>query len=208
MKRTTYLVYKPQSDGTTLLDVATIEEWNAILKRNQGLPVQQRRCFILDAIEDSSDIDLMYVEVTPEEYRKWHSGRVISERNRKNKKKHKHISLNTTVTAEGTEELLNVIPSDYRLDEIVHDRVLMEELRNALCSWMPWANDILDVYLSGRQRHATTLLAKKYAVSEQTIRSYKRRFESFVIAFLSELYSSSRRLESLQPPCIIPFSIL
>ena len=186
MKRTTYLIYKPQPDGTRQLEAATIEEWDAILKYNQGLPVQQRRCFNLDVIEDSSDIDLMYIEVTLEEYREWHSGRVISERNRENKKKHEHISLNATLTAEGTEVLLNIVSSDYRLDETVHDRILMEELRNVLHSWMPWANDILNVYLSGKQRHATAWLAKKYAVSEQTIRSYKRRFEAFVKAFLSK----------------------
>ena len=93
MKRTTYLINKPQPDGSILLEAATLEEWDAILKYNQGLPVQQRRCFILDVIEDSSDIDLMYIEVTPEEYRKWHSRWVISERNRENKR-----SMNTSLS--------------------------------------------------------------------------------------------------------------
>lgn len=186
MKTTTYLVNKLQPDGTKQLEAATIEEWDAILKNNQGLPMQQRRYFILDVIEDSNDIDLMYIEVTLEEYRVWHSARITSERNRESKKKYEHISINTTVIAENEEELLNVIPNDDCLEMFIHDRVLMEELRNALHSWMPWANDILNVYLGGKHCHSTALLAQRYAVSEQTIRSYKRRFEAFVTAFLSK----------------------
>ena len=47
----TYLVYK-QVNGTRQLAAATQEEWDAILKKNRRLPLEQRRRFMKDCIED------------------------------------------------------------------------------------------------------------------------------------------------------------
>ena len=43
--KTTYLVYK-QVDGVRQLTTATQEEWDAIMKGNRGLPVEQRLSLI------------------------------------------------------------------------------------------------------------------------------------------------------------------
>ena len=64
MKTTTYLIYRKLPDGTKQLETATHEEWDAIMKNNKGLPMHQRRCFILDAIVEGDDIDFMYIETT------------------------------------------------------------------------------------------------------------------------------------------------
>lgn len=60
----TYLVYK-QVNGTRQLAAATQEEWDAILKKNRRLPLEQRRRFMKDCIEDGDEVDCMYIEVPP-----------------------------------------------------------------------------------------------------------------------------------------------
>ncbi len=50
----TYLVYK-QVNGTRQLAAATQEEWDAILKENRRLPLEQRRRFMKDCIEDGDE---------------------------------------------------------------------------------------------------------------------------------------------------------
>ena len=54
--KTTYLVYK-QVDGVRQLTTATQEEWDAIMKGNRGLPVEQRRLFMKDCFEDGDELD-------------------------------------------------------------------------------------------------------------------------------------------------------
>ena len=66
--KTTYLVYK-QVDGVRQLTTATQEEWDAIMKGNRGLPVEQRRLFMKDCFEDGDELDCMYIETTAAEYR-------------------------------------------------------------------------------------------------------------------------------------------
>jgi len=152
--------------------------------------MEQRRCFILDVIEDGKDIDYIYIEIPLEQYRQWHSEHVISGRNRKLKQEYQHLSIDTPA-ADSSYDLHEMLPCDYRLDEIVHDDLLMLQLRKALKAWSPWkcgkpdVNEILDAYLNGEKHSLTKKLSKKYDLSEQTIRSYKRKFEDFVIKFFS-----------------------
>ena len=68
--KTTYLIYK-QVDGIQQLVAATQEEWDAIMKGNRGLPVEQRRCFMKDCFEDGDGLDCMFIEITTAEYREW-----------------------------------------------------------------------------------------------------------------------------------------
>lgn len=66
----------------------------------------------------------------------------------------------------------------------VVDEILMDELKQALAVWKPWAPDLLEHYLAGRKRSCTAEMAEKYGVSEQVIRKYKRQFERFIKDFL------------------------
>ena len=60
---------------------------------------------------------------------------------------------------------------------------LMDELKKQLFAWKPWAVDLLAYYLAGKKKSCTAAMAKKYGVSEQVIRKYKRQFEKFVKNF-------------------------
>ena len=64
--KTTYLIYK-QINGTPQLVKATQEEWTAILKANKKLPPELRRRFEMDCIEESGEIDRMYIEVNEQD---------------------------------------------------------------------------------------------------------------------------------------------
>ena len=81
--KTTYLVYKQVVDGVQRLAAATQEEWDAIMKGNRGLPIEQRRCFMKDCFEDGAGLDCMYIEVTAAEYREWNSKNTVTQRKRK-----------------------------------------------------------------------------------------------------------------------------
>ena len=72
----------------------------------------------------------------------------------------------------------------FELPPMVCDSGLMEELKEALAAWRPWAADLLELYLNGEKRACTEALSRKYGVSPQVIRKYKRQFEDFVKNFL------------------------
>ena len=81
--RNTFLVFNDPTNPGAGLRVAKPQEWDQILKKNKTLPREQRRFFITDAFEDCGEIDCMYIETTQEEYNKWHSQKVESERKRR-----------------------------------------------------------------------------------------------------------------------------
>ena len=60
---------------------------------------------------------------------------------------------------------------------------MIDELKKTLADWKPWANDMLEMYLNGQKRACTDILARKYGVSSQIIRKYKRQFEKFIKIF-------------------------
>ncbi len=92
----TYLVYK-QVNGTRQLAAATQEEWDAILKKNRRLPLEQRRRFMKDCIEDGDEVDCMYIEVPASEHREWNSKNTIRQKNRKLGMRYTHQSLDAGV---------------------------------------------------------------------------------------------------------------
>lgn len=48
---------------------------------------------------------------------------------------------------------------------MVCDSVLMEELKEALAAWRPWAADLLEPYLNGQKRACTTAAASCFAAT-------------------------------------------
>ncbi len=183
--KTTYLLNKAQPDGSVCLCVVPAAEWTAVVTENKGLPAAQRRYFILDYIADGDDLDCMVIEASLEEYRAWDRSRPAEKRNRRAGQAFQHLSLNAPLNdSEDAGTLLDIIPAETQVESMACDLVLMDELKKALADWKPWANDLLELYLNGQKRACTGILAKKYGVSVQVIRKYKRQFEKFIKDFL------------------------
>lgn len=184
--KTTFLIYKDIHAEKKELIIATHEEWDAILKANKGLPINQRRIFYKDCINEGSDgLDCMYIEVSLEEYRVLHSKQVVEERTRKENVKYRTFSMDEAI--EGTDGLAC---EDYLSDGIdyaglVIDKLTMEGLRDELDQWEPYGNQLLDLYLSGKKRLCTKELSAAIGITEQYFRRKKKEFESIVKTFLN-----------------------
>ena len=183
--KTTYLIYK-QVDGVRQLVVATQEEWDAILKENRLLPLSERRRFMKDCFEDGDDLDCMYIEVSTSEHRDWNNKNSVRQRKRKIGMLYTHLSLDTAVPDTDIESLHERVPGGFNLERLVMDQVLMRELKQALRAWKPWAEELLELYLSGSKRSCTNGLCEKYQLSDRAIRKRKETFEKFVLDFLKK----------------------
>ena len=183
--KTTYLVYK-QVDGVRQLVAATQEEWDAIMKGNRGLPMGQRRCFMKDCFEDGDELDCMYIDTTAAEYREWNSENTIAQRKRKVGSSYSFLSLDAGVPETDLESLHESVPSAFNLESLATDHLLIDELKTALRKWKPWAEELLELYLSGAKRSCTNSLCKKYKLSDRTIQKRKTAFERFVLDFLKK----------------------
>ena len=181
----TYLVYK-EINGVRQLAAATQEEWNAILKENRRLPLEQRRRFIKDCIADGDEMDCMYIEAPASEHREWNSKNTISQKKRKMGMRYTHLSMDAEIPDSDVESLHECVPSEFNLEELVADQVLMEELKRALRAWNPWAEELLDFYIAGAKRSCTSVLCKKYHLSDRAVRKRKAAFEKFILDFLKK----------------------
>ena len=185
MMKTTYLIYK-QINGVQELVVATKAEWDAIMKENRGLPMEKRRCFMIDCIKEDGELDCMYTEMSTAEYRKWNSENTETQRKRKIGSLYPHVSLDTEASTTCTGTLHESVPSSFDLEELATDNILMEELRVALRKWKPWAEEMLDIYFAGAKRTCNSYLRNKYQTSERTVERWKNAFETFVLNFLKK----------------------
>ena len=183
--KTTYLVYK-QVDGVRQLVAATQEEWDAIMKGNRGLPMGQRRCFMKDCFEDGDELDCMYIETTAAEYREWNSENTIAQRKRKVGSSYSFLSLDAGVPETDLESLHESVPTAFNLERLATDHLLIDELKTALRKWKPWAEELLELYLSGAKRSCTNSLCEKYRLSDRAVQKRKAAFEKFVLDFLKK----------------------
>lgn len=183
--KTTYLIYK-QVDGTRQLVVATQEEWDAILKRNKGLPPEKRRFFIKDCFNDGSELDCMYIEASRDDYRKWHNNIRTAQRNMKSAAMNPSLSLDAEIPSSDVSSLHECVDSGLNLEEVAVNRILFEELKVALKAWKPWALELLSLYMEGRGRTCTMELCEKYHVTDRAIQKRKIAFEKFVENFLKK----------------------
>ncbi len=183
--KTIYLMNKAQPDGSTCLSVASAAEWLSAVTGNKGLPIEQRRYFILDYIADGDDLDCIVIETSLADYREWDRGRPAEKRNRRAGQAIQQLSLDAPLNdSEDSGSLLDLIAADTQVESTACDIVLMDELKKALASWRPWANDLLEMYMNDQKRACTKILARKYGVSPQVVRKYKRQFEEFIKNFL------------------------
>ena len=177
--KNTYLINKPQKDGKAALCAVTAAEWLAAVNANRYLPTEHRRYFIADG----KVIDRMIIEVSYAEYKKWNSRHSITERSRKAGKEYQFLSLNAVLNETNDITLLECLRSAEDMEAAVISEMIMDELKKQLFAWKPWAADLLAYYLAGKKKSCTAAMAKKYGVSEQVIRKYKRQFEKFVKNF-------------------------
>ena len=179
--KTTYLVF--ENGIGSALRVASAQEWDQILAVNRSLPRAERRFFIKDCITDSEDMDCMYIETTKDEYDRWHSMHQVRYKKRKNAGEIIVDSLDAYPRLDDDSAWVDMIADGVDWEDRMIDQIRVKELREELSHWRDWANELLDYYLSGTQREATTILSEKYSVSAKTIRERKRALEDFLKNF-------------------------
>ena len=178
----TYLFKEETANGQKKLRIGTGQEFDSIKLENRSLPVEERRYFIKEKSLDIDNPDILFIEVSREEYIQW---------NRENNARYKNNLLAKNYTMMSIESELTRIEADESAfygsasgyEEIL-DQAWVEELRRDLVEWRPWAGDLLDAYLAGEVSNCPTLLAGKYGVSLQTARKYVRQFEQRLKIFL------------------------
>ncbi len=183
--KTTYLVYK-QVNGVRQLTTATQAEWDAILKENRQLPLSEQRRFMKDCFEDGGELDCMYIEVPASEYRKWNNTNSVQQRRRKIGMLYEHLSLDAGVPDTDIDSMHECVPSDFNLEHLAVDEVLVDELREALRAWKPWAEELLELYLAEEKRSSTKALCEKYRLSYRAVQKRKASFEKFILDFLKK----------------------
>ena len=148
--------------------------------------MEKRRCFMKDCFDDGDGLDCMYIEVTASEYREWNISNTVSQRKRTAGAIYTHLSLDAGVPDTDVESLHEYVPSDFSLERLTTDRILIDELKAALRKWKPWAEELLELYLSGAKRSCTTELCRKYQLSDRAVQKRKAAFEKFVLDFLKK----------------------
>ena len=73
--KTVYLAREQQPDGTYRLVQISAEKWHAIIKDQEGLPMEKKRHFIDDKIFDDLGEDCIKIEVSLDEWRRWDNKR-------------------------------------------------------------------------------------------------------------------------------------
>lgn len=106
---------------------------------------------------------------------------MASVRNQARGKRFQHLSFETMAFQKkrASEDGVSYVPDD-QVENLVCDKAILLELRKELAAWKPWGNDLLDLYLLGQKRVCTKILTRKYGVSPQTARKYRRQFEEYI----------------------------
>ncbi len=183
MKRITYLVYDVNANVGGELHAASNEEWKQIMAENRRLPREQRRFFTEDRIVDSECYDCMYIEVTKEEYDKWHSQEQVRYEKRKEKDKFGFVSCDFSMHTEGNADMLDAISDGVDLEDQVLSSIRMDELREALSKWRYWAVDMMDICVAGYGDDLVDIMADKFGVTKKAVREWRAKFGKFVAAF-------------------------
>ena len=174
--KTTYLFMDKSANGETCLVMGTLDQYKAITIANAKLPMEQRRHFIVDRIPESEGLDVMYIEVDYEHFLCWA---------RQYAKQFIVLSLDAPNPIDEALTMHDCVASSLNVEQEAIGNVDFDILRKCLSEWKPWAIDLLDAYISGEKKTCTEELAKKYKVSVQTIRKYKRQFEKFIEKYFS-----------------------
>ena len=116
----------------------------------------------------------------------WNSENTIAQRKSKVGSSYSYLSLDAGVPETDLESLHESVPSAFNLERLATDHLLIDELKTALRKWKPWAEELLELYLSGAKRSCTNSLCEKYRLSDRAIQKRKTAFEKFVLDFLKK----------------------
>ena len=130
-----------------------------------------------------SDIDI--IEVPYEVYKQWNCEHMRSERNRKSSQDIQFFSLEDLVRSTGIELQTAANDLSSHQEDYILDKVLISQLYDAVSKWKPWGADMLTLYLEQKQKKTAQIISRKYHVSMQSVRKYKRQFEKFIKNFLT-----------------------
>lgn len=171
-----YLVREVPHDATSVLIETTKDKWHQIVEANKDLPTIERRHFIADIIVEGNVYDCVVMEVEYDEYKKWHSEKAKSDRNRKLKQNYQHISLSSEVLEEIESTDSSIIAKD--------EAITIIELENALAKWTTWALPVYKLYALGKKDEVVEYLMVNHGVSKATAYRYIQSFKDFVKKFL------------------------
>lgn len=173
-----------QSDGSMLLCRVPLKVCRAIQYANIGTTGRDRRYF---KEEYDPDFDTMYhtiIEVTHEEYLEWYAEHRKESRHEQNWEKMDYQTLSLDIPVDDEMDALtfkDAIPdltADTERDGMMASR--LDDLREDLAAWKPWAVEVLDYFLADQNRSCTKILAQKYHRSEGDVRYWKRCFMDHV----------------------------
>ena len=143
----------------------------------------ERRCFIEDSFEDCGVIDRMFIEVSYDAYKEWHREDVLKGKNMNAKKEYRQLSVDCQIKGSDGETLIDILPSNIDLEAMALTEMMYKELRRALEEWRPWANELLDYYLSGNKKKCAKILGERDGVTAVTMHKRKKALEQFIKKF-------------------------
>lgn len=182
----TYLLKSTDSCNSTRMIIASEVEWKRVVDANKNLPIEKKRYFISDIICDGNDMDIMKIEVTYQEHLEWMRNHMRRVRNFNFGKEYQLMSLDAPANDGSSESLVDMKnPVTRELEAMVLCDYFLDEVRIALRTWNPWAEDFLDLYLAEQSKSSAAIVAQRYSVSERMGRIYKNRFEDFLRNFIS-----------------------
>ncbi|MDO4650979.1 MAG: hypothetical protein Q4B26_20265, partial [Eubacteriales bacterium] len=148
----TYLVFDETTQGR--LRVATKDEWKLIMVQNRTLPREQRRFFIEDCIHEGGELDCIFIETSKEDYDKWHREAQKKYRKKQHLDGISVVSIDLEESEDSGMALIGKLSDNLDWEMRMLSDIRMQELRRALSNWKPWALEMLELYLDGRQRQA------------------------------------------------------
>ena len=182
---TTYLFKEETTNGQKKLRIGTRDEFKSVMQMNKEIGEENRRYFIREKSLDPNQPDLLIIEVDRSEYLEWKKEQVTRSRNYRLGKQYSQLSLERTVQASSQGKLDE--PALYGEDpgfEDVLAGVMLDELREELRKWKPWAVDMLDIYMKNGAEICAVMFADRYGVGESTARRYVCHFEQKIKKFL------------------------
>lgn len=183
--KTVYLVREQQLDGTYRLVEISAKKWHAIIKEQEGLPMEQKRHFIDDIIFDYHGEDRMKIEVSLDEWRRWDNKRRKQGREAEHRRKYLHLSLDYVIDAETGATMMSHSTLCAVSEEEAYCECLREDLLKALAAWKPWALRMLQFYMEGDVKHANRKMMEEFHIKQATVSKYKKQFEVFMREYLS-----------------------
>lgn len=176
-QKTTYLV-----QGNGIMVSVPKSEWKRIVEANRSRAKEDKRYFIEDRIYDSDSVDVMVYEVPYPEYLEWHRQAQAKSRSDDAAKQYSFISLNDLISDSVSLDCLVEDPKN-PINEVISSMIL-DSLLAELKEWKPWASEMLCFFLAGKQQEAIRYFGRKYHISPQTVRKYRRQLSEYIQTFL------------------------